>query len=208
MVINGTGVFTLDGIANTLIKGDTIKAKESVKHQISNVGEMPLVLIETVIGEFNDDDMSSTTSIRIDETQLGYTIDPMIKMKPALKDYLWGGSTLKNKYGIKSDLDIIAEAWVLSAHSDGESIIATGKHKGLTFSKYIETVGKNVLGWKCSPLQNFPMLVKFIDAKGDLSIQVHPNDDYALEHENQYGKNEMWYVIDAKIVLVLYVGFN
>ncbi|MBR2247903.1 MAG: cupin domain-containing protein [Clostridia bacterium] len=207
-VLNGVGLFTIDGVENTLNVGDSIKAKAGTKHQISNIGEIPLELIETVLGEFNDDDMNSTTSIRINETQLGYAIDPMIKLKPALKDYLWGGSTLKNKYGIKSDLDIIAEAWVLSAHPDGESIIATGKHKGLTFSKYIETVGKNVLGWKCSPLQNFPMLVKFIDAKGDLSIQVHPNDDYALEHENQYGKNEMWYVIDSQKESGLYVGFN
>lgn len=88
------------------------------------------------------------------------------------------------------------------------SVVATGKHKGLNFSKYIEMVGKTILGWKCSPLQSFPMLVKFIDAKGNLSIQVHPNDDYALEHENQYGKNEMWYVIDAKPGSGLYVGFN
>lgn len=207
-ILDGTGKFTLDGKEKTYFIGDTITARENVRHQISNIGDLPLVLIETVIGKFNNDDMSSTTEIDIDETKLGIAIDPMVKLGPALKDYLWGGKQLKEKYKIKSDLDIVAEAWVLSAHPDGESIVTTGKHKGLTFSKYIETVGKSVLGWKCSPLQNFPMLVKFIDAKGDLSIQVHPNDDYALEHENQYGKNEMWYVIDAKEGSGLYVGFN
>ena len=152
--------------------------------------------------------MSPTSSIKIDESQLGYKNDPIIKMTPALKDYLWGGDTLKSKYSIKTDLDVVAEAWLLSGHPDGESVVATGKHKGLTLTKYIETVGKNVLGWKCIPLQSFPMLVKFIDAKNDLSIQVHPNDEYALEHENQYGKNEMWYVIESKEGAGLYVGFN
>ena len=134
--------------------------------------------------------------------------DPMIKLAPALKDYIWGGNQLKVRYGIESDLDVVAEAWVLSAHSDGESIVASGKHKGLPFSKYIETVGKSVLGGKCSSLQSFPILIKFIDANRKLSIQVHPDDDYALEHENQYGKNEMWYVVDAKPGAGLYIGFS
>ena len=207
-VVDGIGIFTRDGVENTLKQGDSITAKEGVKHQISNNGEKPLVIIECAIGEFSGDDMSSTSSIKIDESQLGYKNDPIIKMTPALKDYLWGGDTLKSKYSINTDLDVVAEAWLLSGHPDGESVVATGKHKGLTLTKYIETVGKNVLGWKCIPLQSFPMLVKFIDAKNDLSIQVHPNDEYALEHENQYGKNEMWYVIDSKEGAGLYVGFN
>ena len=208
VVISGKGLFIIDGVKKILSKGNSITANEGTKHQISNVGEMPLVLVETVIGKFNYDDMSSTTSEQLNERQLGFKADPMVKMIPALKDYLWGGSVLKNKYHMKSDLDIIAEAWLLSAHPDGESIIASGKHTGLTFSRYIETIGKEALGWKCIPMQSFPMLIKMIDAKGDLSIQVHPNDEYALEHENQYGKNEMWYVIDSKEGAGLYVGFN
>lgn len=208
IVLKGVGRFTVDGEAKDYSTGDTITARVGMRHQISNIGEIPLILAEMGIGEVGHIDMSSTTDAQTTETQLGLSIDPMIKLTPALKDYLWGGNQLKERYGIQSDLDVVAEAWELSAHPDGESVVATGKHKGLTFSKYIEVVGKTILGWKCSPLQSFPMLVKFIDAKGNLSIQVHPNDDYALEHENQYGKNEMWYVIDAKPGSGLYVGFN
>lgn len=207
-VLKGVGRFTIDGEAKDYSAGDTITAHVGMRHQISNIGEIPLILAEMDIGEVGRIDMSSTTDAQTTETQLGLSIDPMIKLMPALKDYLWGGNQLKERYGIQSDLDVVAEAWELSAHPDGESVVATGKHKGLNFSKYIEMVGKTILGWKCSPLQSFPMLVKFIDAKGNLSIQVHPNDDYALEHENQYGKNEMWYVIDAKPGSGLYVGFN
>lgn len=207
-ILKGVGRFTIDGEAKDYSAGDTVTARIGMRHQISNIGEIPLALAEMDIGEVGHADMSSTTDAQTTEMQLGLSIDPMIKLTPALKDYLWGGNRLKERYGIQSDLDVVAEAWELSAHPDGESVVATGKHKGLTFSKYIETVGKTVLGWKCSPLQSFPMLVKFIDAKGNLSIQVHPNDDYALEHENQYGKNEMWYVIDAKPDSGLYVGFN
>lgn len=207
-ILKGIGKFTINGVEGIYQAGDTITARVGDRHQISDVGETPLVLAEMDIGDIIHEDMSSTTDKQVSDTSLGFSIDPMIKLTPALKDYLWGGNQLKDRYGIESDLDIVAEAWELSAHPDGESVVATGRHKGLTFSKYIETVGKSVLGWKCSPLQSFPMLAKFIDAKGNLSIQVHPDDDYALEHENQYGKNEMWYVVDSKPGAGLYVGFN
>ena len=109
---------------------------------------------------------------------------------------------------MKCDYDIIAEAWEMSAHKAGPSIIASGRYRGMYFDDYVKGVGKEALGWKCSPLQNFPLLVKFIDAKDNLSVQVHPNDDYALEFENEYGKNEMWYVMAAEPGAGLYVGFN
>lgn len=207
-ILKGTGKFSINGVEGIYRTGDTITAKTGDRHQISNVGDTPLVLAEMGIGDIIHNDMRSTTDIQVSDTSLGFSIDPMIKLTPALKDYLWGGNQLKDRYGIESDLDIVAEAWELSAHPDGESVVSTGRHKGLSFSKYIETVGKSVLGWKCSPLQSFPMLAKFIDAKRNLSIQVHPDDDYALEHEGQYGKNEMWYVVDAKEGAGLYVGFN
>ena len=207
-ILKGIGKFSINGVEGIYRTSDTITAKTGDRHQISNVGDTPLVLAEMGIGDIIHNDMRSTTDIQVSDTSLGFSIDPMIKLTPALKDYLWGGNQLKDRYGIESDLDIVAEAWELSAHPDGESVVSTGRHKGLSFSKYIETVGKSVLGWKCSPLQSFPMLAKFIDAKRNLSIQVHPDDDYALEHEGQYGKNEMWYVVDAKEGAGLYVGFN
>lgn len=141
-------------------------------------------------------------------SDLGYQIDQLIKLAPSFKDYFWGGTKLRDVFGMDCDFDIIAESWLLSAHPDGPSIVSTGEHRGINFIDYLELVGKDVLGWKCSPLQTFPLLIKFIDAKGNLSVQVHPNDDYALEKENQYGKNEMWYVIEAEQGAGLYVGFN
>lgn len=207
-IIKGFARITLDGESAVYTANQTVTALNGHTHQISNVGDMPLIMVEISTGKILHQDMKSTKDGQVNETELGMVSDPIIKLKPALKDYLWGGNQLKDRYGIESDLDVVAEAWELSAHPDGESVVATGRHKGLTFSKYIETVGEDVLGWKCSPLQNFPLLIKFIDAKGNLSIQVHPDDDYALEHENQYGKNEMWYVVDSKPGAGLYVGFN
>jgi mannose-6-phosphate isomerase class I/mannose-1-phosphate guanylyltransferase len=206
-IISGFAKISIDGKSKIYTLNDSVTALVGVSHQISNVGNESLILVETSIGEIIHD-MVSIQSKDLSETELGINSDPLIKLKPALKDYLWGGVQLKDKYDIETDMDIVAEAWELSAHPDGESVISSGRHKGLRFSKYIEKVGKEVLGWKCTPLQNFPMLVKFIDAKENLSIQVHPDDDYALEYENQYGKNEMWYVIDSKPGSGLYVGFN
>lgn len=206
-VVKGFAKVTIDGNTKIYAPNDSVVAFIGSAHQISNVGDTPLVLIETATGEILHD-MVSVESKDLSEIELGMSSEPIIKMKPALKDYLWGGDQMKEKYGIDTDMDIVAEAWELSTHPDGESIVASGRHSGISFSKYIEKVGKAVLGWKCAPLQNFPLLVKFIDAKGNLSIQVHPDDDYALERENQYGKNEMWYVVDSKPGAGLYVGFN
>ena len=119
---------------------------------------------------------------------------------------MWGGTKLRDLYKKQCDYDVIAESWELSAHPAGNCTIASGRHKGLSFSQYLNTVGKSVVGWKW--LQDFPLLIKFIDAKDNLSVQIHPDDDYALEKENEYGKNEMWYVIDSEPGAGLYVGFN
>lgn len=131
-----------------------------------------------------------------------------IKLLPACKDYLWGGNKLRQKYGITSDLQPLAEAWMLSCHPDGPSVVATGSLAGKTLPEYIKAAGKEVLGENCERLEDFPILAKFIDAKGDLSIQVHPSNAYAQEHEHQYGKTEMWYVLDAEPGATLYYGFS
>ena len=117
---------------------------------------------------------------------------PILKLKPACKGYLWGGSKLREEYNISSDLDPLEEAWVLSCHPDGPSVVENGPDAGLTLPQYIEKHGRGVLGKNCARFEDFPILTKFIDAKGDLSIQVHPDNAYALEHEGQYGKTEMW----------------
>ncbi len=131
----------------------------------------------------------------------------IMKLKPALKDNIWGGAKLKNDYNFKTDLKIIAEAWTLSCHKDGENIIENGEFKGSSFTDYINA-HKTVLGKKAEKYDDFPILIKLIDAKNDLSIQVHPNDEYAKKYENEFGKTEMWYVVDAEKDAKLIYGFK
>lgn len=132
----------------------------------------------------------------------------MIKLIPAFKDYIWGGTKLKTTYGKQSDLDIVAESWELSTHPDGPSIVANGEYAGKTLIEYIEDNGKSVLGTKCTLEKDIPILIKFIDAKDNLSIQVHPDDTYALKNEGDYGKTEMWYILEAEEGAQLVYGFN
>ncbi len=134
-------------------------------------------------------------------------IEP-VKLIPAFKDYLWGGTRLKEEFNKKSDFDIVAESWELSAHKDGESVIASGEFKGIPLSKYVEKLGKGILGTNAEKFDYFPILIKFIDAKKALSVQVHPDDEYALENEGEYGKTEMWYILDCEEGASLYYGFS
>lgn len=130
----------------------------------------------------------------------------ILKLKPAFKDYLWGGHRLVEEYNKVSDLDKVAESWELSNHKDGSSIIANGKDAGKTFAAYLAEKGKVVWGKNCAKFDHFPILIKFIDAKQALSIQVHPDDEYAYAHEGESGKNEFWYILDAQPGAFLYYG--
>ena len=132
----------------------------------------------------------------------------VLKLKPSCKDYLWGGHRLVEEYGKEYDGEILAETWELSCHPDGPSTIVNGAYAGKTLEEYIEAEGKEVLGTNCRRFRDFPILTKFIDAKQDLSIQVHPDNRYALKNEGQYGKTEMWYVVDAGKEAFLYYGFK
>lgn len=132
----------------------------------------------------------------------------ILKLKPSCKNYLWGGHRLADEYGIEYEEDVLAEAWELSCHPDGPSYITNGKYAGKTLEEFIEAEGKEVLGSHCRRFRDFPILIKFIDAKQNLSIQVHPNNRYALKNEGQYGKTEMWYIMDAKPGAFLYYGFK
>lgn len=131
-----------------------------------------------------------------------------MKLTPAYKNYLWGGQKLRENYNKHSDLEKVAESWELSCHKDGQSTIADGKYKGLTLSEYIEKAGKSVLGTACEDFKQFPVLVKLIDAAKSLSVQVHPDDAYALKNEGEYGKTEMWYIVDCDEGAELLYGFN
>lgn len=128
-------------------------------------------------------------------------------LSPAFKDYLWGGTRLRDDYHKPCSLPKVAESWELSTHPDGQSTISGGQFDGLTLSDYLAQ-NPQALGTHCQAFENFPVLIKFIDAKQPLSIQVHPSDEYALEVEHQYGKTEMWYVMDAEPGAFLYFGVN
>ena len=126
------------------------------------------------------------------------------KTIPAFKDYIWGGEKLKTEFGKKTDLSRVAESWELAAHKDGTSGFE-GESFNLAdlFSEHRELIGK-----KADVFERFPMIIKLIDAKDNLSVQVHPSDEYALANEGSYGKTEMWYVVEAEEGAGLYVGFN
>jgi len=128
----------------------------------------------------------------------------MFKLEPVFKDYIWGGNRLKNDFNKESQLTSIAESWELCCHKNG-----TNKLFGLDTSLE-EFLIKNpsALGKNCDKFGNFPILIKLIDAKDNLSIQVHPDDDYAKKYENSFGKTEMWYVVDCEADAYLYYGFN
>ena len=134
---------------------------------------------------------------------------PAYQLIPACKDYLWGGHHhLHNEFGVASPMNPLAEAWVLSSHPDGPSILTNGPHAGRSFSWYLEWEGRKTLGERCREFDRFPMLIKLIDAEQPLSIQVHPSDEYALEHEGQLGKTEMWVVLEAEPDGFIYYGFE
>jgi len=129
----------------------------------------------------------------------------MVKLTPAVKGYLWGGTKLKEQFGVAADIDPLAEAWVLSAHPDGESTVVGD---GCTLTQYIDKLGADAVGKNAAIFPDFPVLIKLIDAKKDLSVQVHPDDAYARANEGENGKTEMWYVLSAEAGAALYYGFN
>ena len=132
----------------------------------------------------------------------------LLKLRPSFKDYLWGGHKLVDEFNKDYDGDILAESWEMSCHKDGPSYIVGGAFDGMTLSEYIDKNGKEVLGSNCDKFEDFPILIKLIDAKKDLSVQVHPDNEYALKNEGQYGKTEMWYVVDCEPGAQLFYGFK
>lgn len=133
----------------------------------------------------------------------------IMKLEPVLKDYIWGGARLINDFGFQTDLPKVAESWMLSCHRDGQNALANTKFAGRTLGEVIESVGKEKLcGTKSLDFPYFPVLIKLIDAKDNLSIQVHPDNDYAQRVEGEFGKTEIWYVIDAEPGASLVYGFK
>ncbi len=128
----------------------------------------------------------------------------IVKLKPACKDYIWGGDLLK-KWGKESESSTIAECWELSFNPSGPSVIASGKETGKLL---MDVATKEDIGEVPASFAFFPVLIKLINSAANLSVQVHPSDEYALKNEGQFGKTEMWYVISAEPGCGLYVGFK
>ncbi len=135
-------------------------------------------------------------------------------LAPAGKDYLWGGSRLADDFAKNIDMSPLAETWECSTHPEGESVAVSGAFCGQKLSDIIKA-HPEYLGSHAAELVagldagQIPILVKLIDAKQDLSVQVHPDDAYAAEHEDgALGKTEMWYVLDAGKDAHLLYGFN
>jgi len=123
-----------------------------------------------------------------------------LKFEPVYKDYIWGGRNLE-KFGKILPEGKTAEAWEVSCHPDGISILANGIFKGLSLVEFLRMMGKDAIGTDIYDSKNiyFPLLLKLIDASDKLSVQIHPDDNYASINENgELGKHEAWYIIDAK----------
>lgn len=139
-------------------------------------------------------------------TNMSWKTKPFL-MSPAGKDYLWGGSRLQTEFNKEIAMQPLAETWECSTHPDGPSVVASGEYKGMSLSKLLAE-HPEYLGTHPGGKGELPILIKFIDAKKDLSVQVHPDDAYAREYEHgQLGKMEMWYVLDAASDAQLIYGF-
>lgn len=129
----------------------------------------------------------------------------LLFLEPIFKDRIWGGNKLKTNYGYNIPSNTTGEAWIVSAHRNGDTIIRNGQYAGTSLSKL----------WRDHPelfannsTRDFPLMLKVIDAKDKLSVQVHPNDKYAKEHENDLGKCECWYILDAISDAKIIYGHN
>ena len=134
-----------------------------------------------------------------------------IKFEPFLKDKIWGGNSLVKNWGKKADLSrLIGESWELSAVQENLSIISNGFLAGNNIEEIIEVYMGDITGDAVFEKygNEFPLLIKLIEAKQDLSVQVHPNDKIARERHNAYGKTEMWYVLESEPSAKIYSGFT
>ncbi|MCK0192254.1 type I phosphomannose isomerase catalytic subunit [Arenibacter sp. F20364] len=133
-----------------------------------------------------------------------------LKFNPILKERLWGGTKLKDVLGKPIENDITGESWELSTVEGDVSIVANGEFSGNSLQDLINNYPEELLGKSVYARfgTEFPILIKFIDAKQDLSIQLHPNDELAKKRHNSFGKTEMWYIMDADEGAELIVGFN
>lgn len=132
-----------------------------------------------------------------------------LKTSPVFKNYIWGGNNIKKIYSKNTPEPPVAESWEISAHPDGECLIANGEYKGKTINEVSELMGSDFLGKSIKKGEKFPLLLKILDACDRLSVQVHPSDEYARINENgEKGKTEAWYILSAEKGASLIYGFK
>ncbi len=123
-----------------------------------------------------------------------------LTFEPVLRDYLWGGRNLERLFGRRLPPGITAESWEISGHPSAPTRVDWGFWQGRTLPEVLTALGEALVGARSRPMLRmgrFPLLVKLLDANHDLSVQVHPSDDYALRHEGDLGKTEAWYILYA-----------
>lgn len=132
------------------------------------------------------------------------------RFTPLLKSLIWGGDKIAAYKGLKTDLPNIGESWELSGIAGDELVVAEGEYAGYTLPQLIAELKGELVGEAVYKRfgEEFPLLVKFIDARNDLSIQVHPDDALAQMRHGKHGKTEMWYVVDATGGAHLKSGFS
>ncbi|CAA0180111.1 type I phosphomannose isomerase catalytic subunit [Tenacibaculum maritimum] len=137
-------------------------------------------------------------------------IDQLLKFEPILKEKVWGGEKLIKLLNKKDSRRNIGESWEISDIGKDVSVVATGNYKGASLTELIQEYKGNLVGEKVYQQfgDKFPLLVKFIDAKKTLSIQLHPNDELAKKRHHSFGKTEMWYIMQADKYANLIVGFK
>lgn len=132
--------------------------------------------------------------------------------EPVFKDYIWGGRNLERLFGRSLPPGITAESWEIAGHEDGTTLVKNGPFTGLPLTEVQNRLGLDLIGKRNAwafERGKFPLLVKLLDANQPLSVQVHPNDDYALANEgNELGKTEMWVVLDATPGAALILGLQ
>ena len=204
VVVSGVLTIELSDRTVQLSAGDGFNIQRGRMHRLLNLTDEIIHAIEVDTGsEITEQDMVYA------RRKSGEPKEPSIlKLSPAYKDNLWGGNELVSRYHKDSPYEITAESWELSAHPAGPSRISGGPYDGMLFDEYIRKTGVKSCGWKSQTFARFPILIKFIDAKQALSIQIHPDDDYAFVREGEFGKNEVWYVIDARPGSFLYCGLK
>jgi len=128
-------------------------------------------------------------------------------LQPVYKDYIWGGNRISQRYGRQNTPKICAESWEIADRPEGMSVVTNGNYKGRSLRELVQSMGADLLGHNYTESDIFPLLIKMIDAKKDLSVQVHPNDNNAHLTGGE-AKTEMWYVLDAEPNAMIYAGLK